>query len=458
MTIVDDIDRLVAAAAVVAAYAALCAAIFVAERRKRQAAGREAAALLPGARDASPVLVAFASQTGTAQSLAWQTARSLHVAGVPSRVLALSEVAADDLSSAQRVLFLVSTYGEGDPPDNAALFARRLMAARLPLQQLHYGLLAMGDRAYANYRGFGIALEQWLARQGAKPMFERVDVDDCDEAALRDWQHRLGRIAGTGDLPDWQAPDFAQWRLVSRRHLNPGSAGGPVFHVELAGPPTMAPQWEAGDLFQVVPPGEATRPREYSIASLPAEGSIHLLVRQERRADGSIGQASGWLTERAAAGSTILARVRVHENFRLGDNTARPLILIGNGTGLAGLLGLIRARAAAGVGRNWLLYGERNAASDFHHRDLITQWQRDGVLERADIVFSRDQPARRYVQHQLAASAEEVRRWLRADAAIYVCGSLIGMAAGVDEALLAMLGRSELDELTQTGRYRRDVY
>ena len=148
----------------------------------------------------------------------------------------------------------------------------------------------------------------------------------------------------------------------------------------------------------------------------------------------------------------------MHENFRLGDNTARPLILIGNGTGLAGLLGLIRARAAAGQAETGCSTASAMPPADFHYRELITQWQRDGVLERADIVFSRDQPERRYVQHQLAASAEEVRRWLRADAAIYVCGSLIGMAAGVDEALLAMLGRSELDGLTPTGRYRRDVY
>ena len=74
------------------------------------------------------------------------------------------------------------------------------------VQQLHYGLLAMGDRAYANFRGFGMALEQWLARQGAKPMFERVDVDDGDEAALRDWQHRLGRIAGTATCPTGRRP------------------------------------------------------------------------------------------------------------------------------------------------------------------------------------------------------------------------------------------------------------
>ena len=72
----------------------------------------------------------------------------------------------------------------------------------------------------------------------------------------------------------------------------------------------------------------------------------------------------------------------------------------------------------------------------------------------------RPQPAaaRRYVQHQLSAAADEVRQWVQAGAAVYVCGSLIGMAAGVDEVLRTSLGPGALDELVESGRYRRDVY
>ena len=494
MIVADSAMRLVAAAAVVAAYLVLCASVFYLEQRRRRIArgetaaltgaplplrgfppsgsepsfGRPCGGLMPAAQDVAPVLVAFASQTGTARSLAWQTARSLHVAGVPSRVLALSEMVADDLQQARRVLFLVSTYGEGDPPDNAAGFVRRLMNAprpdaqaptgQAPLCHLHYGLLAIGDRAYANFRGFGLALEHWLARQGAQPLFDRVDVDAGDEAALHDWQHRLGRIAGTSDLPDWQAPSFHDWRVLSRLHLNPGSAGNPIFHVELAWPEGSTPQWQAGDLLQVVPPGEPVRPREYSIASLPADGCVHLLVRQERRSDGSVGEASRLLAESAQPGTVIRARLRTHESFRLGQNAGRPLILIGNGSGLAGLLGILRARAASGCHRNWLLYGERNAIHDFHHRGLIEHWMRTSVLERVDMAFSRDSSTRRYVQHALRDAADLVRQWVAADAAIYVCGSLRGMAGGVDDALAEILTREALDGLAGQGRYRRDVY
>ena len=55
-------------------------------------------------------------------------------------------------------------------------------------------------------------------------------------------------------------------------------------------------------------------------------------------------------------------------------------------------------------------------------------------------------------------AGDEVRQWLEEGAAIYICGSLQGMAAGVDQALTQMLGIEAVDTLIEQGRYRRDVY
>ena len=52
----------------------------------------------------------------------------------------------------------------------------------------------------------------------------------------------------------------------------------------------------------------------------------------------------------------------------------------------------------------------------------------------------------------------ELLRWLEQGAVLAVCGSLQGMAAGVDEVLLELLGREGLEQLQDSGRYRRDVY
>ena len=452
--------RLLAAALVVLVYLALCGAIVWRERRRQRRDALAAAALMPAAPGHPLWLIGFASQTGFAEEIAWQTARALHAAGVAARIVPLAELSAELLGRTERALFITSTYGEGDPPDAATLFARKVMTATPVLTQLHFAVLALGDREYDHFCGFGRTLDNWLARCGAQPLFERVEVDNGDTEALQRWQRQLGHAAGIDDLPAWQAPQFDRWRLAARRHLNPGSAGAPTFHLELVpshGAPL--PTWQSGDLVQIAVPAEPDRPREYSIASLPADGSLQLLVRQERHRDGTLGVASGWLTDVAAPGAEVLLRLRAHRNFQLGANATRPLILVGNGTGLAGLRGHLKARAAAGQTRNWLVFGERNAAHDFYHRDEIEAWQRDGVLARADLVFSRDQPERLHVQHRLRDAADDLRRWIVDDgAAVYVCGSLEGMAGGVDAALAHILGSAELARLAEAGRYRRDVY
>lgn len=452
--------RWLAAAGVLALYLLLCALVAWRVRQRRLGARREAAALAPAADGAAPWLVAYASQTGAAEALAWQTGRALHTAGVAVRVLPLSSVDADALRAAGHALLIVSTYGEGDPPDSAAPFARRVLGQPLALGGLRCAVLALGDRSYANFCGFGRTLDAWLQAQGAQPLFDRIDVDNADPAAWQQWQQQLGHVAGTSDLaePAPGTPAYAPWRLVERRHLNPGSQGSPTFHLALEPVDGVLPDWEAGDLLQLRLAADPKHPREYSIASIPADGRVHLLVRRQRRDDGTPGLASGWLTQQAAIGDTAELRLRAHRNFRLGDNASRPLVLVGNGTGLAGLRAHLKARADVPGARHWLVFGERQAAHDAYHADELAAWQASGVLERLDLVYSRDGGGTRYVQDRLRERAAELRRWLDDGAALYVCGSLAGMAAGVDAALVEIAGQDAVDALIEAGRYRRDVY
>ncbi|MBV7535755.1 sulfite reductase subunit alpha [Duganella sp. sic0402] len=449
----NDTTRLMLVAGSSVAYALVCLAPYLRTRRKRLAAehAKAEAAASPG------WIVSYASQTGNAEELAQQTAATLKVAGIPARLAELSELGAEDLQGAERILFLVSTYGEGDAPDAAAAFAGRLMTTALPLSHLHYAVLALGDSSYAQYCGFGRALDQWLQAQGAQSLFPRVEVDRSSEQAVATWRQHLSHLAGTSDAPDWSAPAFDAWRLSERVHLNAGSAGAPVYHLELEPVSGVLPDWQSGDLVQIAAPADPAQPREYSIASIPADGRVHLLVRLHSHADGSHGVASGWLTQQLEAGSVVQLRCRQHRRFRLEGNVDRPLILIGNGSGIAGLRGHLKARALAGQGRNWLLFGERNSAHDFHYRAELDALRQSGQL-LLDLAWSRDGGAERYVQDLLPARAEQLRAWVADGAAIYVCGSLQGMAAGVDAALENILGRAQLDHLIATKRYQRDVY
>ncbi|MDP9909986.1 sulfite reductase (NADPH) flavoprotein alpha-component [Variovorax boronicumulans] len=452
----ETLWRALGASATVAAYAALCLGIYARQRRLHATAAREAAALSAGdGAQTSPTLVLFASQTGQAETIAWQTARRLRAAGTAVRVMALNALDSATLASARRALFVASTYGEGDAPDGASVFAERVMGAPLALPSLRYAVLALGDRQYTHFCGFGRALDAWLHTAGAVRDFNPIEVDNSDPAALADWHARWGDAPEGGD----DAPaSFAPWRLTRRELLNAGSTGGPVFHLGLTPQAGALPHWASGDLVQVAVASDPARPRDYSIASLPTDGELQLLVRQEQHPDGSMGAASGLLTSTLSVGDSVALRLRPHRGFRLEGNENRPLILIGNGTGLAGLRAHLRARAAAGRKDNWLVFGERQSAHDFLCRQEIEAWQADGTLARLDMVFSRDQTERFYVQHRLLQVADTLQAWLRDGAAVYVCGSLQGMASGVDAALRQIAGDDLWAELSASGRYRRDVY
>ena len=497
----------VLASLVLLAFTALCLATWARARAAARSARGQTSA------DRETVLMAWASQTGFAQQLAEHTASALRDAGVAVRTLPLHRVDAEALRTHRRALFIASTTGEGDPPDHALGFTRHMLSQAMPLDGLEYAVLALGDRAYDHFCGFGRRLEQWLHHNGAQPLFDRIDVDAGDAGALRHWQHRLGQISRNVTLADWSAPAYRPWRLQARRLLNPGSVGGAAFHVELVPVDARDLHWQAGDIAEIGPRhapavvagwladagldgtaivqsggdslelapllqrsqlpdasetrgmtpqvlAERLRPlphREYSIASLPADGSLHLLVRQMRHPDGRLGSGSGWLTEHAATGTVIDLRIRCNPSFHAPVDD-RPLILIGNGTGLAGLRALIKARVAAGHPCNWLLFGERQRAHDFHHGDEIDAWHRDGGLQRVDLAFSRDGAQRTYVQDLLRAQLPRLREWIDDGAAVYVCGSLEGMAPAVDAVLREAVGLDALETMAADGRYCRDVY
>jgi sulfite reductase (NADPH) flavoprotein alpha-component len=453
-------SRIMAAACVAILYLTCCA--WTVLRHRRRATVPSAAPVSTGATQ-----VVYASQTGFAQQLAEQTLASLQAAGETAALHSLRVIDLDALVQSERMLFVVSTTGEGDAPDAAAGFVHSVLAQHATLKKLRYAILALGDREYDNFCAFGHRLDAWLRHQGAQPLFDVVEVNNGDAAALRHWQHQLGVLTGAPDLPDWDTPRYERWRLTQRQLLNEGSAGGPCFHLALqpvaAAEAIKSVSWNAGDIAEVDPhnstwdtDGAALPHREYSIASIPEDGVLELLVRQMRRPDGTIGLGSGWLTNDVPLQGEVALRIRGNSNFH-PPTDAQPLLLIGNGTGLAGLRAILKARIAAGQRRNWLLFGERNAACDYFHRAEIEQWQRDGFIEHLDAVFSRDQPQRRYVQHLLLERAALVREWLNTGA-VYVCGSLEGMAPGVDAALQTILGAAAFEDLAATGRYRRDVY
>jgi NADPH-dependent sulfite reductase flavoprotein alpha-component len=213
-------------------------------------------------------------------------------------------------------------------------------------------------------------------------------------------------------------------------------------------------------------------PRSYSISSSPLvsphEVQLTVSVLRYRSVGGGDrgGVSSTFLADRASHAEVFL---QPSPHFRPPEDGATPMIMVGPGTGIAPFRGFLQERRALGhPGRNWLFFGDQHRAENFYYRDDLEDMVRDGLLNRLDLAFSRDQADRVYVQHKIGDYGADVWRWLEDGAHFYVCGDAARMAKDVDAALTAVIrthgGMSDeaahdyKRELVATKRYVRDVY
>jgi len=145
------------------------------------------------------------------------------------------------------------------------------------------------------------------------------------------------------------------------------------------------------------------------------------------------------------------------------------LNLPGPGTGIAPFRAFLEERQATEAkGRNWLLFGDQHASTDFLYEDELKAMQESGTLTRLDTAFSRDQDEKIYVQTRMKEQASEIWAWLQGGASFYVCGDASRMAKDVDTALVEIAqeqgslseeqAQEYIKELRQEKRYARDVY
>ncbi|MDO7473378.1 PepSY domain-containing protein [Acinetobacter baumannii] len=482
------------------------------KRRKQKKLTQAARQSLTGHyidQNAKPWLITYATQTGVAEQLAWSTATSLQEAHQPVQVKSVQQLTEADLQQHEQILFVISTYGTGEAPDLASNFAKKLLKTNLELQHVKYAVLALGSKEYPDtYCSFGHTVDEWLKNNGAKALFDIIEVDNANPADIQNWNQALVKATKL-DLHAVNIEKvFDNWTLQQRDLLNPNSLGQPAYNIELTA--SHEAVWQAGDIAEIQPGNSPERinkflqhhhilknavvdslqvsiekalwnkdltgeiepfanldhlleqlptlpTREYSIASIPSQQVLRLVVRQQYDESGDLGLGSGWLTQHTEINQNVALRIRTNESFHLIDDN-RPIICIGNGTGIAGLMSLLHTRTRHNYTENWLIFGERQRAHDFFYASTIEAWQTMGMLKRLDLAFSRDQEQRVYVQDIIRQNAAELINWIERGAVLYVCGSIDGMASGVDQALIHILGEEQVDELRQQGRYRRDVY
>ena len=219
---------------------------------------------------------------------------------------------------------------------------------------------------------------------------------------------------------------------------------------------------------------EPLQPRLYSISSsIKANpGRVSLTVDSVRYVIGKrrrLGVASTFLGERAEPGLPVRCYVQRAHGFALPQDPAKPVIMVGPGTGVAPFRAFLQDRAAdRAPGRNWLFYGHQRQATDFFYADEFDALKRAGVLTRLSLAWSRDGSEKIYVQDRMRENGAEVWRWLADGAHFYICGDAKRMARDVEAALVDVIaahgGRTPdeavklVQEMKKAGRYQADVY
>lgn len=160
----------------------------------------EAPAAQPVQSVSKEVTILYGSQTGNAHGLAENAGKKLKEHGFEVTVSSMSDFKANQLKKIKNLLIVVSTHGEGDPPDNALSFHEFLHGRRAPkLDDLRFSVLALGDTSYEFFCKTGKDFDQRLEELGGKRLYPRVDCDvDFDEPASAWLEGVLGGLSEAG--------------------------------------------------------------------------------------------------------------------------------------------------------------------------------------------------------------------------------------------------------------------
>ena len=406
-------------------------------------------------------VILVGSEAGSTWGFAATLHRALSEAGQSVHVAPMTAFDPARYRAAKRLLILAATYGDGMAPASAKGFIERLEHAPA-LSGVPVAVLGFGDHSFPAFCAFADEVTQLLT---AKGWTELLPPDAVDRQSPRDfarWGRALGRTLGLElELVHQPVqPATEALTLVSRRDYG-AQVQAPTAILRFALPRAGFwqrltrrgfAQFQAGDLLAVLPegtPGVAPMPRLYSLASGSRDGFVEIVVRKQPG-----GLCSGQLVA-LEPGSIIRAFIRPNPGFHSGHGRA-PLILIGAGTGIGPLAGMIRANRRARPVH--LFFGLRARDSDFLFAEELAGWQREGRLARLTTATSRG-PRPYYVQDALRHEAPEVLAMIRSGARIMVCGGR-AMAEGVTAALTDVLAPAGLTPavLKAEGRYVEDVF
>ncbi len=265
-------------------------------------AGTAATASAPAAAQAAaptvPLTILYGSESGNAEGLAERADKAAKAAGFRSAVFDMGDYESSRLKDEKNVLIIVSTWGEGDPPERAVDFHEWVMGDGAPkLEGVNFAVFALGDTSYPDFCECGKQFDKRFSELGANRVMERIDADVDFEEPFNAWlsavMPKMVEVAGVKEAVAAAAPEPAA--------VSAGAGGG--FEA-----PAFAPPAEAGYSKNKPFPAEVK-----DAVILNGRGSVKETLHVELSLEGSgltyeVGDALGVFPENCAEVSEHMLR------------------------------------------------------------------------------------------------------------------------------------------------------
>jgi sulfite reductase (NADPH) flavoprotein alpha-component len=221
------------------------------------------------ARPAEPITILFASESGNCERLAADVAKAARKAGMKPALVDMADLDVATLPTFRRLVVIAATWGEGEPPARAARAYAQLMSEAAPrIDGVEFGVLALGDTAYAEFCAVGKAIDARLAELGAKRVIDRIDCDLDFAGPARHWIDQTvktlappdalrGRVievdfGTTGPKLESKSLELLEAEISEHVNLNSSRSDKETIHLALAFDGNT-PAYQPGDSLDLYP-------------------------------------------------------------------------------------------------------------------------------------------------------------------------------------------------------------